>query len=249
MCIIQGESGDIANTNIFVGEVGNSRQITIYSNMVTDAAGSPTMILPYPKGDISLVSPKEDFFQPFANHFPISPTLAFGEVGNYDVAIVPQLSDLVTPGYLDDFSLDPQVASFLGKYYKDTFGFLVCKIKNGMAYHPLGFVHNMLVHNGEERLFVPTRHYHNGSEFNADWDHCVFLYTKKQINNIIVYETPIFKSPTTLSDPNKDDSVDFYILKNPNLDFGSLGLLNDMDLYLYKIGKNYKFNHDILVAA
>jgi hypothetical protein len=121
-------------------------------------------------------------------------TLAVHTCGSYQVSIVPSVQDFHRLNKTV-FQINPVVFGILKKYYttdakttdaKTTdsaqnqnnggvlFGFLVCKLKYGSeAYHPLGYSHDVCSY---RRIFVPTRHHHDGTEeeTTSKFDHEIY---------------------------------------------------------------------------
>ena len=95
-------------------------------------------------------------------------------VGSYKVSIVPHITQF---SRLDprEFSIEPDVPNVLYKLYDDTFGYLICKLREGShKYHPFAYTH--FIHD-KRKLFVPTYHYHShghASAHSADWDHDIY---------------------------------------------------------------------------
>lgn len=200
MCIIQGVTDRVQNTQIFVCELETKkiqetkRQITVYSNEVSVSKNeNVAMILPVPScnnGDIEIVdmSENKDLFKKFQDYFWFRGSrgsscsfrrksfLEIKQHGSYDVSIVPSLQDFEHLNH-EYFILDHSIAELLKRDYSDGFGFIVCKLRENAEYHPFGYTHPMKNNN----FFAPTKHFHNNSEKHADWDHAIYYASDKQI--------------------------------------------------------------------
>lgn len=152
------------------------------------------------------------------------PPIEVLKVGSYDVSVVESLDDF---GRLqnDVFALDPNFSSLLKREYSKGFGFVVCRLQNGAKYHPIAYVHPL---REDGKLFVPTKHYHNGSESHADWDHEIYILNGNvdpncRYNGIGHRERGYSHVATPIAEAKGNT------------------------LTQLKIGDSYKMNHDLIV--
>lgn len=183
MCIIQGDTKSVADTEIFCFPSANGRdQMTVYSNAVSMHTNSNNnaMILPVPRGSerfsVIDMSRDSDMFQKIESCFPQKRSLSDGflaveRCGSYQYSLVPSINDFdrVDP---NAFRLSPDVRQLFLQHYPRGYAFLVCKIMENQKFHPVGYVHPLPV-GGE--LFVPTLHYHQGQSHAPDWDHSIYV--------------------------------------------------------------------------
>jgi hypothetical protein len=273
MCLFQGDVSNVNATKILVSpiivtpEEKQSWQLTVYSNKVA-ANGEAAMILPFPKSECKLVDfshyptlfddlkqvwpePRNSFS--FGVGAESDSVLAVVSVGSYQVSIVPDLDDFSRLS--DTFVLHPSLKTFLLKEYPTGFSFLVCKLDQTKQYRPLAYIHGQMK---PGKLFVPTMHFHlkqklstnpeffgmhvDDDDVDLDWDHEIYAW-----NSALAHCLPIewkdkqfvgnrhalhVRSP--LSWPLK-----FY--KMPQ------GFPNLKAMAAYKIGPDYKANHDTLL--
>jgi hypothetical protein len=260
MCMVQGEVEHISKTNIIVGKLNNDTQFTVYSNKIDlnknfnfmngrefilpkKSQDNVAMILPFPKGELRIynMTGKGEVFDTLKHYFP---TMLFGHknsgsrqmdsrqidvvtVGSYETSIVPEYKDFK---YLqnDYFNLEKGMQKILERDYSKDYGFLVCKIKEGATFHPIAYSHPL---RSDSNFFIPTKHYHNNSENDPDWDHEIYVLGGNTIN--------IDKNGFGIKHANyKNDKLDVpFNIKSTN------------DLNQIKISKYYRENHDILVHA
>ena len=213
MCIIIGEIEKVSATKIFVGQMPNKKQFTVYSNKINTPKHKDTnntspfllpsvnskddnnvaMILPVPTkelNDIQIVDMSEykNMFKDLKYYFPSSVYLNGARTrgfvaksvnsflpitvhGSYDVTIVPSLEEFYRLKY-DHFVLKIDAIPLFQKNYSENFGFIVCRIRDDAEYHPFGYTHSLYE---DDKLFIPTKHYHNNSEDHADWDHEIYV--------------------------------------------------------------------------
>lgn len=202
MCILSATVNKVANTNIFTCAYDdNARQFMVYSNVVDTHVQNNTMILPVPNPhsvEFVNLSKYPSFFDDCAASFSKIPErsmhlyasrsvasasyeapLPVFNVGSYKVSVVPHITQFarLDPAH---FSIDVDVPNTLHKLYDDTFGYLICKLREGNhKYHPFAYTH--YIHDNR-KLFVPTYHYHSheygyANHNDADWDHNIYSVT------------------------------------------------------------------------
>ena len=199
MCILSDEVRTVAKTQIYISASSdNQRQLTVYANQVDSVNKWNSMILPVPfPSSIEFVNIEKyaNFFTDLNNCFSdmnrlyasanltrsapsnFSRTLEIFEVGSYEASIVPTIADFqyVDPSF--QLHTNIQLLTMLKQYYTENFGFIVCRLKQGMhTYHPFAYTHKLYKPNV---LFTPTRHYHvHGKDTvhtdTADWDHEIY---------------------------------------------------------------------------
>jgi hypothetical protein len=199
MCIVPFPVHSISSTNLFVlPSVDGKRQMTFYKNNV-DSMEENLMILPFPNSKSVQLHKikykalfddlKKSVFQPPTRSYGMYDMYATRSLtaslnhyipvinhGSYLVSICENLQDLnrVDPSV---FTLPPSIFPFFAKHYNSSFGYLVCRLKEGKhEYEPLCYSHDVLE---EKKLFVPTLHYHDHGKGNvktdeADWDHKIY---------------------------------------------------------------------------
>lgn len=210
------------------------------------------MILPYPKGEIEIFDMKgvNDIFKPlnklFTKHqkgsrgsYSLMTTNAYTDndaievkkVGSYDTSIVPSYEDFSRLQF-DKFQLDQGITKLLEDHYKYDYGFLVCIIRSGANYHPIAYSHKL----NNNEFFIPTKHYHNGSDKNPDWDHSIYTLDSKMND----YYSSSYQVNTKTINPE-------ILGKLPM----PLALLqsNNVPINRININKSYHENHDILVPC
>lgn len=246
MCIIDGNIDNVSKTKIFVGQDWTGNQITVYSNKV-ETKQQVAMILPCPKGNIKLydMSDHKNFFEKLNNFFPQmqykgfnaqSTNSSFGivQVGSYDVSIVPSLEEMDNLNYIH-FNLSPGVKYLLNKDYSEGFSFIVCMIRQGAEFHPIAYTHKM-----KDTYFIPTKHYHNGSEKHADWDHEIYVMSVN--DNLSKYHNYGIKDVKNIKPLNFNE-----VLNNPSVLPFTIYTCRYLDKL--KIDKFYNKNLDIIVKA
>lgn len=197
MCIIQGDTRSVADTEIFCFPACNGRgQVTVYSNAVSmNSPGHNAMILPVPRGyemfQMIDLSGDTDMFAKLDSCFPSdqtmdsdgprsrglsansqAPYLAVQQCGSYEFSLVPSLRDF---SRLDpaSFQLSGDVGRLLQRQYPAGFAFLVCRITANKKFHPVGYLHPLAP--GAD-LFIPTLHFHQGhAHGQPDWDHSIYV--------------------------------------------------------------------------
>lgn len=197
MCVIQGNTNSVANTEIFCFPAANGRdQVTVYSNAVSmaDNHKDNAMILPIPRGYEKFkaidLSEDADLFRKLDSCFPAPPLprslsaasaanasqgsfLQVQHCGSYEFSLVPSIRDFdrINPTV---FQLNDDVRRLLASQYPRDFAFLVCKITENKKFHPVGYIHPMPA---DGQLFVPTLHFHQGHSepLNPDWDHDIYV--------------------------------------------------------------------------
>jgi hypothetical protein len=192
MCIIQGEVLQVASTKIFVADVDNQTQLTVYSNNVLLPNGkTAAMILPFVQGPnfkVLNLQNHQNIFDILKHMFVSNLRFRGGnlstnsapdclpiiQIGSYDVTIIPSFQDFHRLQY-GHFQLEPDVGTLLGNFYANNYGFLVCKLRQNASFHPIGYTSNKL---SKGTFFVPTKHYHKPNE-HADWDHSIYVNTHK----------------------------------------------------------------------
>ena len=207
MCIILGPVVSVSRTKLFVlPNKDKTRQMTFYSNAVHSHKLN-MMILPVPKGDITLhtINYKEMFdhlkqsveslFKQPSNT-TLSRSSAYASASNEPLLIISHGSYLVSIAYvLEDllrldrriFDLTPELFQFFQKNYTSEFSYICCVLKPGLeAYEPLCYSHPLHL---SGTLFVPTMHYHNhGKKVEttfADWDHLIYsIGTSEKANRL-----------------------------------------------------------------
>ena len=240
MCIIDGKVNTISNTEILVGKLpSNKHQFTIYSNNINIDGlinnKNIGMILPFPKngtkdGDIKLydITDSKNIFdnlRVFSKNYKINKPFKYG---NYEVSIVPSYKDFNNITF-DRFNLSMGVRNILERDYSDDYGFVVCLLKNSSKFHPIVYSHRI-----SSELFIPTKHYHNKSEEDIDWDHDIYILDNIKIPNYFYKNKGVSFHKR---DINTDILGDFpFIKKNIK-----------KSLTLISINEEYKNNHDILL--
>jgi len=254
MCVIVPAVSTVASTKIFVAPVGETKQLTIYSNAVMLKDGKPAaMILPVPAGEIQFIDVNNELFKYLDSiirrkeHFEgmmrsksiaLAPTefLKVISVGNYFVSVATSLEDLdkINPEVFT-LSCDEELKKMFEKEYKANFHYIVCVMKENSTFHPLGYVHERM-----QKMFIPTMHYHGHMETNPDWDHTIFIgnidHYNRQFDNgerIIEYQEKLMYNSRIFA--NFDKLCELQIeLKN----------LARVDIY-----KTYDENRDFYVKA
>lgn len=257
--MIVGESEvDVKDTKIFVGKLQDGNQVTVYSNNMdmgaTGATGfinrpvfapnpkNTAMILPFPRGPIQLydMSNHKDIFKTLGSFFPtMNMTNGFGglsynaqsievrNLGSYQVSVVPSFKDF-SRLQNDIFDLDSTFEGLLSREYRKDYGFLVCKIREGSEFHPMAYSHGIK----NNKFYIPTRHYHNGSEENADWDHKIYI-KGGNVGKINSYGVKTMKP----------------VVEVPDSTFNNLPFrMKTGNLEKITVTKSYEHNHDMLIA-
>lgn len=191
MCCISAPIKVVGSTKIFCApNSDNTKQITIYENVVDNITKNNIMILPVPFPDsveFHDLSEYPHFFKDCSKSFRATHTHSFTnkgsslgtyegtrsatlkviDVGSYKVSLAMNLEDL---NNLDEkyFTLTKEVYNFMKKNYNYGFmGFVVCKLVTGKKeYHPIAYSHNMY----KKKLFIPTKHFHMHETFSLTND-------------------------------------------------------------------------------
>lgn len=186
MCCISAPIKVVGSTKIFCApNSDNTRQVTVYENVVDNVTQNNIMILPVPFPDtveFHNLSEYSKFFNDCSKSFvTVYPTnnflgtdgqtytnegdvvmrgksaLKVIDVGSYKVSLANNLEDL---NNLDEkhFVLTKEVYKFMKKHYNYGFmGFVVCKLVLGnKEYHPIAYSHNIY----KKKIFIPTKHFH-----------------------------------------------------------------------------------------
>lgn len=191
MCLINGNIEKVSKTKILAANIGNGRQLTVYSNEVKlPLSKNPVaMILPYPKGKrqiqvIETNSLDNDFFKDIDDCFPQniswgSTFQARGVVklkdtdylqvfrsGDYQYSLANSLKELerINPTV---FSIKPKLQTLLQNYENDNYSFIVCIIDKSATYSPFAYITDIV----NSQIFVPSKHYHehdNNVLFNSN---------------------------------------------------------------------------------
>jgi hypothetical protein len=204
MCIIATDSKTsskdlrVHNTQIFVApNKARTRQITVYQNTVACDVKS-LMILPiphpqsfrvetecptgifeqlynsvrYPEGAHSRLAIRSLAWRSAVESLP-----KFSMPGGYIASLAPTLDDIQ---HVDSatFEIPQDVLVFLAEQYGQAeypMGFLVCKLSDEQTteveYTPICYSHQSIA---ENKLFVPTLHYHGHQADTVDWDHYIY---------------------------------------------------------------------------
>ena len=200
MCIITDTVRSVSKTNIFTCATAcNTGQFVVYSNTVDTPSMKNAMILPVPNPQsVQFVdlSDYPSFFQEMNNSFKSmedfqysratlsasfasdSAPLRVYSVGSYLASIAHSIEDLERVDRRI-FAFPHDVKEALAQKYKAPFGFILCRLKQGIhSYHPFAYLHDKAP---SGMLFVPTYHIHPHSssdsgahETRADWDHTIY---------------------------------------------------------------------------
>ena len=179
MCLISTEIETVSNTKILVSpNYNNTRQLTVYSNFVSNISDSNAMVLPIPLPqtlqfiDLSEYNNLfEDcakcFYNPHKKKYLSFSTNSYNtkddkplqvfNVGSYQVSIAMNL-DQISRVDSRVFELSPGLSQTLQTfYYQEYWGFIICKLNSGPeSYHPLAYSHQII----DSKIYIPTRHYH-----------------------------------------------------------------------------------------
>lgn len=200
-----GAIASVLMTSILVVPLDDGRQLTVYENAVhigrfdggrARTAPEPVaMVLPVPAGDhfefVDMSGIGDGFFdalKPMLDWIPTfvmpaddgklralsapPPELEVLQVGSYKCSLVPTIDDFVrlnTGVYGDIVPL----TEVLVEHYATDFMFAVCMLGESALAHPLAYTHARAP---ADRLFVPTRHFHEHADGDTsiDWDHHVY---------------------------------------------------------------------------
>lgn len=181
MCLISTEIESVANTQILVApNYNNTRQLTVYSNYISNLSESNAMVLPIPFPhtlQFINLSGYKDLFEDCAKCFynpnkslngsyslntnslntkDDKPLQVFN-VGSYQVSVAMNLEQIEN---VDShiFELSPGLRQTLQTfYYQEYWGFIICKLNSGQeSYHPIAYSHQII----DSKIYIPTRHYH-----------------------------------------------------------------------------------------
>jgi len=179
MCLISTEIESVSNTKILVApNHNNTRQLTIYSNFVSNVSESNAMVLPVPLPqtiEFINLSGYKNLFEDCANCF-YNPNRSYGygnvnsydvedgkalqvfNVGSYQVSVAMNLEQISRVNS-QVFELSPGLNQTLQTfYYQDYWGFIICKLNSGPeSYHPFAYSHQII----DNKIYIPTRHYHH----------------------------------------------------------------------------------------
>ena len=227
------------------------------------------MILPFPnksKSGVRLVNLEnyKNIFEELDSLFPPEPRtrgggwgkqslsngsdfLAVHTVGSYSVSVAQDLSDLDRLRQ-DVFKLEGNVKKMFQDFYPQDFGFVVCIMRENAAFHPIGYVHeimrNDLNKNGTEmyypfKLFIPTRHYHGHVETNPDWDHTIYVMNSDKVSvhkgaGVKLMGIPLNKCPIDQTKLKYINGSEVKLCSHP------------VCLTRIKVHTAYGFNHDII---
>ena len=186
--MISGTIEKVSNTKILAANIGNNRQLTVYSNdiQLTGTQIPVAMILPYPKGkrpiQIVETNPLDSgFFKDIDACFPYSGNWGvktFGmnprsaksaeylpvlRSGSYQYSLANSTQDLmrINP---DVFRIKPDLQSLLQAYENKHFAFVVCIIDSSASYSPFAYITDIV----NSQVFVPTKHYHEHTNTFSD---------------------------------------------------------------------------------
>lgn len=244
MCIISNPIESVSNTKILVAvNPEKNKQLTIYSNEVTNISSGNAMILPVPypqtvtfhdlsnysyifkdcdscfQSRISTNSFSADSFS--ADSRGITKLKVFN-VGSYQVSLAMSLDEIK---HVDTsvFRLSPNCFKLLSNEYKNgNFGFIICKLSDGNKdYHPFGYSHNIT----DGMLFIPTKHYHshnNGSVMFNNITHNETDIVDDWSHDIYLYNST-YKNDVNFYNMSKND---FMWIKNNKLQLNKI----DFDL-------------------
>ena len=178
--MISGSIEKVSNTKILVANVGNSRQLTVYSNdvKISNTQNPVAMILPYPKGkrQIQVIETNpldSEFFKDIDACFP--PDQSWGvktlgmeprsvksaeylpvlRSGSYQYSLAKSTQELIriNPNV---FHIKPDLQYLLQNYENNNFSFIVCIIDRSATYSPFAYITDIV----NSQVFVPTKHYH-----------------------------------------------------------------------------------------
>jgi len=185
MCIINNPVDEVKNTKLFVSKnTDNTRQITIYANIVDNKIRNNAMILPVPFIDSVIfhdLSEYSKLFDDCNNCFYKHETkslksFSYGfttnnlevfNVGSYKVSIAKKIEDLkrADPSV---FQISNGAYEVLDKNYGkyEHVGYIICKLNEKKEkYHPFAYSHNIK----SSILFIPTKHYHDHSKYMQNY--------------------------------------------------------------------------------
>ena len=190
MCMISLPVEKVDKTNIFVGlNSTKTRQITVYSNIVSNYSDGNAMVIPVPYPQtvkFHNMSYMVNFFQNVDKSFykTNSNSLEVIDLDNYRVSLALNFSDLSRLNK-QVFLMSEGLSQMLLDNYKENYwGFIVFVLENNYKeYNPFSYSHNIL----NNQIYIPTRHYHshdskhyNSHDSNTkiadDWSHNIYLF-------------------------------------------------------------------------
>lgn len=174
--MISGITTSITGTQIIISNIGDGRQLTVYSNQIVlgDRLEPVVMILPFPNknNNIKVLETVNEDMKCFDNinkcfieqTFGIKSrscsgtsskrTLEVLRAGNYRYSIARGIEQL---NMLDNiFKKSKELDNLLMTYEDNNFGFIACIIDKNAKYSPFAYIHYIV----DNKLFVPTKHYH-----------------------------------------------------------------------------------------
>lgn len=184
MCLISTEVQNVSKTKILIAPNYNkTRQLTVYSNFVSNISDSNAMVLPVPlPNSIEFIDLSnytnlfEDcakcFYNPYRGRSLNLSTNSFNtkddkplevfNVGSYQVSLAKNLEQI---SRVDSriFKLSDGLKQTLEMfYYQPYWGFIICKLAKGPeSYHPFGYSHDII----DNKIYIPTRHYHQEAKW------------------------------------------------------------------------------------
>jgi len=212
---------EVSKTNIFVGlNSSKTRQITIYSNYVSNNSDSNAMIIPVPFPRTVkfhnfshmrnfFANVDKSFIKQTDNTVPnYTSSLDVFNIGSYKVSLAQSFTELSRLDK-DLFILSEGLEKDLLESYKENYwGFIVFVLaKDSKEYHPFAYSHDLL----RRTLYIPTKHYHDHinsrsdhySEFDTnrveDWSHNIYLFncgdsgSKSEILKSMLNENLVYK--------------------------------------------------------
>lgn len=251
----------VADTFIFVGvNSTKTRQFTVYSNEIVNFSRKNAMILPVPyPSSVKFhdLSGYNNFFSDCSDCFrtvydpsmkPITKSRSFNSsdekrlsvfsVGSFNASIAESLDDIKR---IDEsvFKISSNIEEYLCKNYNNSFGFIVCCLKDGdVKYHPFAYSND--ISNGS--VFVPTRHFH--------------LDEKRKVKEIYSFRTGEVKYVLD----NEDEDGIYQVLGKSDKEEYSKQIFNmmrhsngfkkehddtegdwDHEIYLYNVSPNFDF--------
>lgn len=263
MCLISKEIKAVSGTNLFCGvNSEKTRQITVYANTVDNISKNNAMVLPVPFPNSVVFHNLEkykNFFTDCENCFvsktnsyylsnsfdslAVKESLKVFNVGSYKVSLANSLDDLKRIN-TSVFDLSKGLEKVLNEHYSNPiFGFIICKLSDGNdKYHPFAYSHDI----AQEKVFIPTRHYHdeNNNNFYKDYD----MFSHNRFNASNINNSPMFSSwnlsNNTKNDKFADDwSHDIYLY---NIDVNTNSTIRKMNSCNETWTKNVKINFDKL---
>ena len=207
--MISGITTSITGTQIIISNIGDGRQLTVYSNQIVlgDRLEPVVMILPFPNknNNIKVLETVNEDMKCFDDINKCFIEQTFGirsrscsgtsskrtlevlRAGNYRYSIARGIEQL---NMLDNiFKKSKELDNLLMTYEDNNFGFIACIIDKNAKYSPFAYIHNIV----DNKLFVPTKHYHEHDQrtnymgrnsFNDNWGQSNHTpYNNQVINN------------------------------------------------------------------